>query len=400
MSEKKRVLMLVYGNAHRDPRVRQSAEELAANGYEVDVFGVALQNASSGLSTVNHVQIYILPLVNSLGMAFKQLWALIRGRVPSWEGHTRSSGMAILLYWLWALRLGLARHYDIVHCHEHQPMPVAWLLARLKRIPWIYDAHEPLPANRTGRGRKASMAIRIEEIFLRRANAVVTVGQRLAKELQERGARDVVVIGSWKRLEQFRLPNAVRQEIREKLNMSQEALAVVYIGVLQPDRRIAPLLEAAADAPDIHIIIGGYGPDEPLVTDMAQKYANIHWLGIVPLDEVARYTVAGDAIYYCLNPEAHIAHYSTPNKLFEALAAAKPMIALRGVGELSDILEEVGAGVWLNRPTKEDVLGAFEQLRDPENRAALQEAAQQGGDRYHWGIAAQRLLDLYGRLLA
>lgn len=39
MSEKKRVLMLVYGNAHRDPRVRQSAEELAANGYDVDVFG-------------------------------------------------------------------------------------------------------------------------------------------------------------------------------------------------------------------------------------------------------------------------------------------------------------------------------------------------------------------------
>ncbi|RMG88336.1 MAG: glycosyltransferase [Chloroflexi bacterium] len=392
--------MLVYGNAHRDPRVRQSAEELAANGYEVDVFGVALQNVSSGLSTVNDVHIYILPLVNRLSVAFKQLWPLMRGRMPQWNGGTRSSGLAILFYWLWVLRLGLVRRYHIIHCHEHQPMPVAWLLARMKRVPWIYDAHEPLPANRTGRGRKASMAIRIEEAFLRRADAVITVGGRLAKELRDRGAKEVVVIGSWKRLEQFRLPTAVRQEIRQKLNIPQDALAVVYIGVLQPDRRIAPLLEAAADAPDIHIIIGGYGPDEPLVTDMAQQHTNIHWLGAVPLDDVARYTAAGDAIYYCLNPNAHIAYYSTPNKLFEALAAGRPVIALHNVGELSDILEDVGAGVWLNHPTKENVLDAFEQLRDPARHAALQEAARKGGDRYHWGIAAQRLLDLYGRLMA
>ena len=58
---------------------------------------------------------------------------------------------------------------------------------------------------------------------------------------------------------------SARALIREGLGMPDDALLVVYVGYLTPDRLLALLLDAVCALPDVWLLIGGVGPQADLV---------------------------------------------------------------------------------------------------------------------------------------
>ena len=76
----------------------------------------------------------------------------------------------------------------------------------------------------------------------------------------------------------------------------------------------------------MHVIIGGKGSLEALVRARAQQNSRIHYLGHVPNREIPAWTVAADVVYYGFDENNPNARFSAPNKLFEALAAGRPLI--------------------------------------------------------------------------
>ncbi len=401
----KTVFMFVYTNAPSDPRVVTSGTTLVQLGYQVKTVGVALYGGKAGYYDVEGMDITILPVVNRLNPLFlwRALWQLVRGRFPvdtspETGERTRSTALSVLFFNLWLLRLALFAPINIIHCHEHQGMLAAWLLAKLKRIPWIYDAHEATPENRANMGWKAAWAIRVESFFLRRADAVITIGERLARRILQRGARKVIIVGNWKRLEDYDIEPARLQQVTAALDLAHYQAIIVYIGALQPDRDIDPLLEAAAQSPDIGIVVGGRGPFAEKVAQAAVQYGNIRWLGQVPFEDVPLYTMLADALYYCLNADRASSYYVLPNHLFEAFAAAKPLITQRGIGEIGAILETIQAGILLDEVTPETVSDAFTRIQDESFYQTLMQQARIGQKQYNWDVAEQRLSALYHEL--
>jgi glycosyltransferase involved in cell wall biosynthesis len=402
----KNILMIVNTHVYDDPRVINEGVSLAEAGYRVSIIGAA-RKPQGGLPTRGEqrgLTILLAPMVTTrkLPQLLRAFADLLRGRLDDVTPPppSRSTNIiSMLLFNLWVLRLGLRMPADIIHCHDLSPLPGAWLLAKLKRTPLIYDSHENHAALYAGR--KGEMTARLERLFIRKPDAVITPSEPLTKELLARGARQVVTIGNWKRLDTYDTIDPARLEAeRRRLRLNDQTLKIAYLGTLNANRHIAELLQAVEKTREVTLLIGGNGAEAQLVEAAAQRAPNIHWLGWVDSGDVPVYTLLADAVYCCLNPAMYSqVNVLSPNKLYEAFAAGKALIARRGTGDTSAILEKIPAGILLDDVTPDTLQEAFSRLQDQETLKEMQQAAWQARGIYNWAAAEKHLHALYARLL-
>jgi glycosyltransferase involved in cell wall biosynthesis len=396
------ILMLSYTHVYDDPRVLPMSQSLVKLGYRAQIIGIALRSGLPTHQVVSSVDIWITPLLAKANLpAFlRALWRWLRGNLRESEPNAEArltNKFAAVLFNLWILRLGLRRKPAAIHCHTHSPPPAAWLLAKPHRAPLVFDSCESVPdhfrqvpntlANR--------LTAKSEVLLMPRADAVITVGERLAERLRGRGARQVVVIGNWKRPDEIETTPINRTD----LGLSSNQLLVAFFGNLASNTyELESLLQAIQCTPDVALIISGRGDLKESIQHFAATTPNVIWLDWINMTDLPRYTAAADVTYCCLKRTFTQSHYVAPNKLFEAFAAGKPVIALRGVGEMSAILEQTGAGILIDEATPANLQAAFEQLRDPVFRAELQQRSLAARQLYNWNIAEERLKSLYDSL--
>ncbi|MBL8152900.1 MAG: glycosyltransferase [Anaerolineae bacterium] len=407
----KRILKLVNTPIRDDPRAVNEGLSLVRLGYQVTAIGLArdAQGGQPARALIHGMETTFVPMVTSARPShlLPALWALLRGHLDDTTQPpvSRTSNLISFIFFnLWLLRVALRLPADYIHCHDVLPLPAAWVLSRWHRVPLIYDARESVPDLYPGR--KGRLMAWIEQFVLVRADAVITVGERLADSLKRRGAKQVVIVGNWKRLEDYAVPSDRLESERQRLQLRPEDCVISYFGALDPTREVMPLVDAVAQLPHVVLLIGGRGMIEAEVKAAAARNPNIRWLGWVPMGDVPLYTHLSTAVYYCLNFDQSVQtqlsignnYYSTPNKLFEAFAAGKPIIARRGIGEIGAILEQIPAGILLEEVTTESLKIAIQQLMNPAARAMLEAAALQGRIHYNWSVAEQRLAALYQSL--
>ncbi|MBZ0276195.1 MAG: glycosyltransferase family 4 protein [Anaerolineae bacterium] len=409
MNNPKNVLMLVNTFAYDDPRVIAEAKALQRGGYTVTIIGAARNTnrdaPSRGL--YQGIPILLTPMIKSyhLKEILFAFWKWISGSIETTMRASqfhKTNIISLIFFNLWCWRFAFGMRPDIIHCHDFSPLPAAWLLAKLRRVPLIYDAHESAPDMYAGL--KSRLVRRAEGFFIRRSTRMITVGERLARSLVERGAKQVTVIGNWKSRTAFQPDSQEVQAERTRMKLNQYHLIIAYFGTLDPSREILPLLDAIRETPDVALLIGGSGPMEDAVIRGAQEATNIHWMGWVNMAQIPLYTGLADVVYYCLaipdnESESQNNYFSTPNKLFEAFAAGKALIARRGVGEMSEILAKFPAALLLDTVTAVSLRDAFTQLGDQERLADLQRQAQAASLEYNWESAEKRLYALYESLM-
>ena len=290
---------------------------------------------------------------------------------------------------------------DVVHCHDLDTLPLGFLIGKFKGKPVIYDAHESFPDMLEGNVHRAlqRVLVRIENFLIRRVDLLITVGEKLRRHFAERGARNSVVVGNWKSPEDFSRSCDQNQAIRRQLGIPESAMAVVCISQLFVDRKLEELLEAVELAPKIYLIIGGKGALENKVRSCAAKNPRIRYVGFVGPNEIAAYTCASDVVYYGFDPNNPNARFSAPNKLFEALAAGKPLVT-GDFGEIGEVVRGSQCGVIVPRYGAQEIAHAFRMIEDPvvRNRMAFNARCLGRGD-MNWKKAEEVLYAEYARLL-
>jgi glycosyltransferase involved in cell wall biosynthesis len=405
------VLKLVNTSVRDDPRLISEARSLIRLGYSVKVIGLARQAGLPVYDQMDGFDVILVPMVTQSHPVklLQALWRFLRadlGDVSEVPDSRTSNMISFLFFNLWLIRIGIGISAQVVHCHDVLPLPAAWVLACWKHSHFIYDARESVPDLYIGiKGRLITF---IEQRILRKADVVITVGERLARALSKRGARRVMIIGNWKRLDDFQIEADRIEAIRQHLQLSEYKLVISYFGSLDPTRDIMPLIRAVAHSPEVALLIAGRGTLEVEVAQASSGVPNIRWLKWISLADLPLYTHLSDALYYCLNfnqseqQELSIGNnfYSTPNKLFEAFAAGKAIIARRGIGEIGEILDQIPAGILLDEVTPQTLYAAFQQLQNPDILQALQSAALDGRMMYSWDVAEERLKQIYGEWLS
>jgi glycosyltransferase involved in cell wall biosynthesis len=373
--------MLLTNAYDPDPRVRQEALALVSMGCRVRLLAWDRDRKRPEHENMEGVEVERVFLQSTHG-----------------RGATQLFYYAVL--YLTMLVRGLRTRFDAVHCHDLDTMPLGWMLGVLKRKPVIYDAHESfvemvagsVPAGVT------KLLFAVEKFLVRRADLLITVGEKLRQRFQDIGARRSAVVGNWKRLSEYARTARENEEMRARAGIPRDSVAIVCITQLLGNRMIAELVKAAEPFEDVVVVLAGKGELEAQVREWARG-PRVIYAGYLHAAEVASWTCACDVVYCGFDTAMPNFRFAAPNKLYEALAAGKPLIA-PDAGEIGEILRRADCGVLLPDCSVASVRKAVEEVRNPLRRAAMTaEAARIGQQEMNWDKGMDVLEAEYARLL-
>jgi glycosyltransferase involved in cell wall biosynthesis len=136
-----------------------------------------------------------------------------------------------------------------------------------------------------------------------------------------------------------------------------------------------------------------------MVRHAAQANPRILFAGLISGKQIADYTCAGDVVYYGFDPQNPNARFSAPNKLYEALAAGRPLIT-GDFGEIAEVVRTAECGIVLHRYDATEIRAALIAMEDPEVRRNYTENAQRFGSSFmNWTQGEEVLFTEYSALL-
>jgi glycosyltransferase involved in cell wall biosynthesis len=379
-SNRKRVLMLLTNAFDPDPRVHQEAKSLVENGYCVTILCWDRDCKFPPQEVVDGIRIE-------------------RIYVRSTHGRGSTQVPFLFLFWLKAYAKASTKGFDIVHCHDFDTLPLGYLLAKRKKAKSIYDAHESYVDMLINVPIWLKKAVyKTENFLLRRIDLLITVGEILKENFEKRGVQHSCVVGNWKDPGEFKFPQEVLEEEKQRLHILNGKLVISFIANLGKERQVEQLVEAVKGTPEITLVVGGKGPSEGIVEDAAGQHPNIIYLGYVNPSKVPFYTALSDIIFYGFDPSNPNAKYSAPNKLFEALAAGKAVLT-GGFGEIGRIVKDTECGLIIKKFTREEIRKNLSTLK-PEIVSRFKENSKKNSlEKYNWQNARAALLDQYNHLL-
>ncbi len=294
---------------------------------------------------------------------------------------------------------------DLVHGMAYMGIPIALGLARRDRARTVYDARDIyLDAGNLARlsGPMRWLVARAERGWARRADRVITVNRPYAEVMASRWGVDlplIVMNCSYR----YVPPSPRERRFHDALGLGPATRVVVYQGGFSRDRGIEQLIAAIPDVPGATLVLLGYGTLqaelERAVADPATG-GRMRILAAVPPTELLDWIASADVVAMLIQPTTLNHRLTTPNKLFEALAAGVPVVASDLPG-MAPIVRETGCGILVD-PTDPAAIAAA--LRDvlatpaDEMSAWRARCAAAARDSYNWERQMDGLLAEYSRL--
>ena len=294
---------------------------------------------------------------------------------------------------------------DLFHGMAYMGIPIALGLGRRQRAPVVYDARDIyLDAGNLARlsGPMRWLVGRAERGWARRASRVVTVNRPYAEVMAGRWRVDepLIVMNCSYRYEP---PSPRERRFHDALGLDPATRVVVYQGGFSRDRGIEQLIAAIPDVPGATLVLLGYGSLQAELERVAADPATggrVRILPAVPPTELLDWIASADVVAMPIQPTTLNHRLTTPNKLFEALAAGVPVVASDLPG-MAPIVRETRCGLLVD-PTDAKAIAAA--LRDvlatpPDDMSEWRARCSQAAlATYNWERQMDVLRAEYGRL--
>lgn len=287
------------------------------------------------------------------------------------------------------------------------------------RMGWMYHGCAALTCSRIGWPRQPGMLWAIRSgvspherrttAFVRRAlgymshlpDRVVFVSERSRRQHEDLGFRrgNTVCIPNGYDLERFRPDVLARATIRNELQLQSTNPVVAWIGRWHPDKSpqhaIAAFQHAAANMPDLHLLMVGSGcdPGGPAAALLSNSIGSrVRLLG--RRDDIPAILAAADVLLLSSHSEAF------PNVIAEAMACGVPCVST-DVGDVTEMVGDTGLVVPVD-----DVLamasGLMSLLTEAGPARVVRSAAarQRIVDRYSLPTIAAQYDNLWRKVIA
>lgn len=370
----RRVVMAESSDILHDYRVQKEAASLAKAGYAVHVLGFRATPQP--------------PADAEFPFALTTLAVASRRR--RW---LRNLSM-ILNIALINLRLVFTRA-DVYHAHNTVFLWGMHLGARLHGGRFVYDAHEV-------QWEKGRAIATMEELYVRRADAIINVAPGRAREMARRHGVPLARITI---IANYPIYDAGLTE--RPAPAPTASLRLVFSGGYElATNRLDNLVRAMVQVPgvELHLMAFGYRDGEVVMRRLVAEHDlgdRIHFLPLVKPHEVmgaiSRYDVAVNLL---TNPRNHLSiRHPSVNKMYEYLAAGLPILCSDLPGFVTEFVDE-GAAVAVDATSVAAVAGGLRDLLARRNDLPRlrQRALELARDRYNWQTQEAALLQLYREL--
>jgi glycosyltransferase involved in cell wall biosynthesis len=379
MMKEQRILHVVINDFKPDYRVLKEVVTLRAAGADVEVYAL-LGRGQEAREIIDGVKVRRF-----------RLWTRgLPARPFAWP----------LKYLECVGRMSLASlssNVAVVHGHDILGLIPAAIIKGLRRSRLVYDSHELWSDSNHKAANPAWLTFLIqsfERLFARRADAVITVSESIADEMQ-RG------LGIEKPRVIRNVPEARAREggggLRERLGIPASACVFLYVGAILPNRGIDTLFEAFSKLDGgAHLVLLG----TERLPDWAASYVDrcggrIHVVPPVPPRLVPVLASAADVGLVPIRGVNKNHQFCLPNKLFEYVQAHLAVIA-SDMPEMRRLIAERQIGLTFEDGNSESAAEAMRTvLADPLVLQAMKEASARASRELTWEREGMKLLALY-----
>jgi glycosyltransferase involved in cell wall biosynthesis len=284
----------------------------------------------------------------------------------------------------------------VVTSSPPQSAHLVGLALRRRGIPWIAELRDgwtfepPRPPWPTGLQRRLDAML--ERSVLGRADLVVGVTEPIVEDARRRlGVRAELVTNAFDP-EETAEPSSVADLLRDGRH------AVVHTGRMAVSGSTPrPLLEALArlrsERLDL-VLAGPLSDDERKLVAGAEEQGLVRWVGALDRPRTLALQQAADSLLVVT--EGSSRRSVATGKLFEYLAARKPILVLGDDTEAARIVREVGAGRATSAVDPDAIAAALQDLVEQPHAPPKAQAVE----RYGFPVVAGRLAELVDEVVS
>jgi len=341
--KKKSVTISFLGNANFDTRVTNLTNSLISDGFEVKVisFDWTTPNFKTVLGNVS-------------------IFKLIK---------TKNS----LLYYLKFISIlfkELSKSKSSIYIAEDIfTLPLVTFFAKLRKAKLYYNSREFYAFLAVLRNRPVVQSIisNLEKFFIKKTDKVLVTGDGDAEFLQGfYNINNTVVIRNLP----LKQKASYKKDFRKMLGIPETSTIMLYQGVILEGRGFEPLLNAMQKINNCNLIVLGTG----IFQEKYEKIANdlginnrVHFLGNIEQSELINYTAAADIGIALIENISKSYYYALPNKLFEYIMAALPVL-ISDLPQMKKIVLDYEVGEIVNLDNPEEIKTKLEQLINDKNK--------------------------------
>lgn len=256
---------------------------------------------------------------------------------------------------------------------------MAGLIKMVTSKPLVYNLQDIFPDSMIGTGltHEGSLIWKVgrivENFTYRHADKIVVISEDFKKNIMAKGVPEnkIEVIYNWVDQNSVFPINENDNELFEEFGVSREKFRVVYAGNLGNAQNIEIILDAARrfkDNQDIEFLIFGTGGLESEIK-AAKESERLDNLLIMPLqsyDRVSKVYGLGDVCIVACKPG--LGGAAMPSKTWSIMSAGRAVLANFDEGELKQIVEQNGCGVFTQAGDLDGFVSAIEALSKDRDR--------------------------------
>lgn len=356
-----------------DPRVEKEAQALRDAGHQVQAVAWDRSGQLPTAENKNGLQVQRLAIRAAFGHGMGNLPALLKWQIG-------------LLFWL----IRQHKTYDILHACDFDTIIPAMIYKIMYRKPVVYDIFDFYADHLRATPEIIKLLIRKIDLYLiSQANATILVDESRAKQIEGAKPRRLVYI--------YNAPEEIK--ISRYRDEKKAGLRIAYIGLLQIERGLLELIDVLKKRPEWHLDLAGFGGDEEKILARVAEMSNVTWHGRIPYDKTLAISAQADVLIATYNPSIPNHRYSSPNKLFEAMMLARPIVVAQETN-MDRIVQEHRCGMIIPYG---NIVALEEALLQLEIQPNLGQYLGENGRKayettYGWPIMRARIVQLYQSL--
>ncbi|MEO5367839.1 MAG: glycosyltransferase [Magnetococcus sp. WYHC-3] len=258
-------------------------------------------------------------------------------------------------------------------------------------LPTVVETHGPPDDD----PRKAELYRHLHHPLLR---ALVTISQPLKERYLAHGLPEakILVTPDGVDLERFAQPLSLR-EARQHLGLNQERPLAVYSGHLYAGRGVETILAAARLLPGVDFLfVGGFDADVARYRALAGDIPNVRFTGFVDNALLPPWLWAADCLLMPYGRDCPTMAWMSPLKMFEYLAAGRPLIA-SDLPVLGEVLRQHDNALLVAVDDAQALAAGVRWVCEhPDAARDLGRRAAACAPDYGWDRRVRRILDFIG----